>query len=165
VANAGGGNGSDIGAYELRPSVRMVTTLADAGAGSLRQAITDMHPYDADSVKFAPNVKGTITLTSGVLTFAKSGVLAGPGAWTLAVSGNNANRIFAISSGKSVEISGLTVTGGKETEGVAILSNGALTRAPAASWEQPPTGDVASAASSVKTWHLAGHETAHWRAA
>ena len=127
VTNAGGGDGSDIGAYELRPTVRIVTTLADAGAGSLRQAIADMHPYDADSVKFASNVKGTITLTSGQLALAKSGVVVGPNAWNLAVHGNNAGRVFMISSGKSVEISGLTVTGGYASEGVAILTNGALT--------------------------------------
>jgi len=82
---------------------------------------------DADSVKFAPNVKGTITLTSGALTFAKTGVLAGPGAWNLAVHGNNAGRVFAVSPGKTVEISGLTVTGGFEFEGIAIITSGALT--------------------------------------
>ncbi len=42
VTNAAGGNGSDIGAYEMRgPTTFVVTNTADSGAGSLRQAIVD----------------------------------------------------------------------------------------------------------------------------
>jgi hypothetical protein len=124
VANMAGGDGSDIGAYELRPSIRTVTTLADAGAGSLRQAIADLHPYDADSIKFAANVRGRITLTGGVLTFTQPGIVVGPGAWQLAIHGNDAGRVFIISAGKTVEISGLTVTGARENEAIAILALG-----------------------------------------
>jgi hypothetical protein len=127
VANAPGGNGNDIGAYEVSPSVRMVTTLADAGAGSLRAAVAAMQTYDADTVKFAANVKGTITLTTGVITIGKSGLIKGPGPWTLAVSGNDAGRVFIASQNQKIEISDLTVTGGKENEGFAILALGDLT--------------------------------------
>jgi hypothetical protein len=127
VANPGGGDASDIGAYEIRPFVRTVTTLADAGAGSLRQAVADLHPLDADTVKFAASLKGTITLTSGVITLGNTGVIKGPGSWEVAVSGNNAGRVFIISPNKKVEISDLTVTGGKENEGIAIVGVGDLT--------------------------------------
>ena len=51
VLNAVGGDAADVGAYELRPGLHTVTTLAEAGAGSLRQAVADLHPYDADSIK------------------------------------------------------------------------------------------------------------------
>jgi CSLREA domain-containing protein len=43
IENAAGGNGSDIGAYEMRtaPLTFVVTNTNDSGAGSLRQAIAD----------------------------------------------------------------------------------------------------------------------------
>jgi predicted outer membrane repeat protein len=125
--NVTGGDGSDIGAYELRPGLRTVTTLADAGAGSLRQTVADLHPYDADSIKFAVNVRGTIALTTGVITCAKPGVIAGPNSWDLAVHGNNAGRVFVVNQNNTFEISGLTITGGRETEGIAVLALGNLT--------------------------------------
>ena len=127
VSNASGGDASDIGAYELRPFVRTVTTLADAGAGSLRQAVAELHPLDADTVKFAANLKGTITLTSGAIGIGQTGVIAGPGSWNLSVHGNNAGRVFLLTQNKKIEITDLTVTGGRENDGVAILAMGDLT--------------------------------------
>jgi predicted outer membrane repeat protein len=126
VLNAAGGDASDIGAYELRPSVRTVTTLADAGAGSLRQTVADLHPYDADSIKFAANVRGTITLTTGAITCTKPGVIAGPNSWDLTVHGNNAGRLFVVNANNSFELRNLTITGGRETEGFAVLALGNL---------------------------------------
>jgi hypothetical protein len=122
--NVIGGDASDIGAYEVRPSLRTVSTLADAGAGSLRQVVADVHPYDADSVKFAPNVRGTLTLTSGPITCTKPGVIAGPGSWNLAIHGNDAGRVFVVNSGATFDILDLTITGGKAYDGIAILAMG-----------------------------------------
>ncbi len=48
----------------------------------------------------------------------------GPGASTLAVSGNNSSRVFDISGSASVTISGLTITKGQATEGGGILLEG-----------------------------------------
>jgi cytochrome bd-type quinol oxidase subunit 2 len=47
-------------------STYQVTNLLDHGAGSLRQAVlvSDVHP-GTDVIKFAPKLKGTITLTTG----------------------------------------------------------------------------------------------------
>ena len=126
VLNMAGGSASDVGAYEVRPGLRTVTTLADAGVGSLRQAVADLHPYDADSIRFAANVKGTMTLTSGAITCAKPGVIAGPGSWDLAVHGNDAGRVFVVNAGNTFEILGLTLTGGRATEGIAIVAVGSL---------------------------------------
>jgi predicted outer membrane repeat protein len=124
VLNMTGGDASDVGAYELRPSLRTVTTLADAGAGSLRQAVADLHPYDADSLKFAANVRGTITLTTGPITCAKPGVIDGPGSWRLSINGNNAGRVFVVNVGNTFEFLGLTITGGRDYDGIAILAGG-----------------------------------------
>src|SRR5213075_2916427 len=40
---------------------------------------------------------------------------------------NNSGRVMNVSPGKKVEISDLTITGGRENEGVAMVDNGDLT--------------------------------------
>lgn len=89
-----------------------VTTTADNGMGSLRTAISSVDPNTGGTITFAPGVTGTVTLTSGELDIGRNLNLIGPGAETLAVSGNNASRVFNISAGATVAISGLTVSGG-----------------------------------------------------
>ena len=54
-----------------------VTTLADAGAGSLRQAILDTPA--GGTVDFQPGLTGTITLTSGELAINKNLTIAARG--------------------------------------------------------------------------------------
>jgi hypothetical protein len=93
-----------------------VSNLDDAGAGSLRQALLDANAAaGADTITFQTGLTGTITLTTGELAIADSLDIQGPGAAALAVSGNNASRVFYVYSGSGlldVTISGLTVTGG-----------------------------------------------------
>jgi hypothetical protein len=114
VPNAPGGDGSDIGAVETGATTLIVTTTNDSGTGSLRQMIANALPNFTDTIGFAPNVIGTITLTSGELTIDKSLNITGPGAKLLAVSGNNAGLVFDVLSG-TVAISGLTVLKGRTT--------------------------------------------------
>ena len=94
-----------------------VMSTADSGAGSLRQAITDA--ASGDTINF--NLSGcpcTITLTTGELVINKSLAITGPGSSQLAVSGNNASRVFFIGAGTAVELRGLTVTGGNGASAV-----------------------------------------------
>src|SRR5438094_630357 len=79
-----------------------VTNLADSGSGSLRDAIVaaNAHP-GADTIDFAPGLQGTIALTSGELLITESVAIHGPGASRLAVSGNDASRVFEIASGQN----------------------------------------------------------------
>lgn len=104
-----------------------VTNLNDAGAGSLRQALTDANgAAGADTIDFTPGLTGTITLTTGQLDVSDSVTLTGPGATSLSVSGNNASRVFNTYNGTSVldvTISGLTITGGNAVEGAGIRNN------------------------------------------
>ncbi len=86
-----------------------VTNNADSGAGSLRQAVLDAMP--GDTIDFASTVTGTISLLSGEINIDKDLTIQGPGARVLAISGNNASRIFMISS-NNVTINALTVTNG-----------------------------------------------------
>ena len=105
-----------------RASTITVANTNDSGAGCLRQALLDSN--DGDAVKFDPSVTGTITLTSGALTIAKDVTINGPGASRLAVNGNNADRVFYISTGTAVTISGLTITNGSASGGSSPASDG-----------------------------------------
>ncbi len=96
-----------------------VTTTADSGPGSLRQAIEDANAAaGADTISFAPGL-GTITLTSEI-AITDPLVINGPAT----VTGGGATRIFYIDAAESVTISGLTLTDGSADEGGAIESDG-----------------------------------------
>jgi fibronectin-binding autotransporter adhesin len=100
-------NRVDIGAFE---SPLLVTNTNDSGAGSLRQAVMDAS--SVDTILFAAGVTGTITLTTGEIALDKDLNIAGPGANLLSVSGNNASRVFNISSARNITLSGLTIENG-----------------------------------------------------
>lgn len=87
-----------------------VTNLADAGPGSLRQAILDTPA--GGTVDFQPGLSGTIILTGGELAIAKDLTIAGPGAAALTVSGNHASRVFRIDDPANAALSGLTIADG-----------------------------------------------------
>jgi hypothetical protein len=103
----------------------VVHSTADDGPGSLRQALRLARDGGTINIR----VRGTITLASGELVVDKSVTIRGPGAANLAVSGNNASRVFHIMPGTTVTISGLKITnGGVPTPGLVgggIFSDGA----------------------------------------
>jgi len=82
----------------------------DSGAGSLRQALADAN--DGDTISFDASVTGSITLSSGELLVNHSITISGPGANILSVDANQTSRVFHIASGKTVTISGLSITNG-----------------------------------------------------
>ena len=107
-----------------------VSNVLDSGPGSLREAILAANSASgADQIQFAPAARdGTITLSSGQLSITDSLSIDGPGAGRLAVSGNDASRVFQISGGVAVSIDGLTITHGRAVgQGGGILNAGALT--------------------------------------
>ncbi len=103
----------------------VVTTNADSGAGSLRQAVADAAP--GATILFAPALSGqTIPLTSGQLLLSKSVTIDAsalvPG---VTISGEDASRIFEV-FGQTVTLRGLTLREGFATAGGAIFNNGGV---------------------------------------
>lgn len=98
----------------LAPATFTVLNLNDSGADSLRDCVSKANTAaGADTVTFIAGLTGTITLTSGETAISEA--IKGPGSSVLSISGNNASRIFNISSsasGSAISISGLTFTGG-----------------------------------------------------
>jgi hypothetical protein len=108
-----------------------VTTTADAGPGSLRQAVLDANANTgADTISFSSAVTGTITLTTGELLISDPVSINGPGARVLTVSGNDIARVFDVNNTAApTTISGLTVTKGRTSasgDGAGIYSQSDL---------------------------------------
>jgi hypothetical protein len=132
----------------LAPAVLTVNTLADETAAdnflSLREAIGVVDSGSTaglsaaelaqisgtlgvnDTIQFASKLNGgTITLTAGELTITANLDIAGPGPNQLAISGNNASRVFEVAAGLNVSINDLTITQGyAPDQGGGILNDG-----------------------------------------
>lgn len=94
----------------------VVSSLSDSGAGTLRQAITDINAATATSpITFS--VTGTITLASALPAINKNLTITGPGLSSLTISGNNLYQIFYLNLGFTISISGLTISSGRNTTG------------------------------------------------
>lgn len=128
IANAAGGDGSDMGAFELY-TIKVTNNSDDSGSTeSLRKALLDA--LEGDAIYFDPSLTGqAITLTNGQLVVDKSVDIAGLGANNLAVDGNHAGRVFYIAPGKTATISGLRIRNGlasgsfPNTEGGGIYND------------------------------------------
>ena len=111
-----------------RAATLIVTSNADSGAGSLRQAILDAAV--GDTITFAGDY--TILLASQ-LTISKNLTIDG-GTHSVTVSGNNAVRVFTVNSGVTFNLNNITVANGKTPDGSncpaacggGILNNGTV---------------------------------------
>jgi CSLREA domain-containing protein len=120
----------DLSTLSQVASGPVVNSLADPGTGTcdetectLREAIA----FASASSTITFSVSGTITLVSGELLLGKNLTISGPGRSSLTVSGNDERRVFNITTGAEVAISGLTVTGGLATRGGGVWNQGVLT--------------------------------------
>jgi hypothetical protein len=128
IANALGGDGSDIGAFELLVTIPTGTLTVlntnDSGAGSLREAIAlaNFCP-DTNTIVFAPSAYGIITLTSGELPITAPLSIVGPGPTNVVISGNAASRVFYVGPNLNVTIAGLTIANGTNVNGGGIQND------------------------------------------
>jgi len=127
-----------------RPATTItVTNGNDGGSGSLRQALADAN--DGDTINFDASV-GIVILTTAELAIDKSLTLSGaPQMVTVERVSQTEFRIFNVMSGHSVEIDGLTITGGSLVgNGGGISSSAILTISNCAiSGNSITAGDVA----------------------
>ena len=89
-------------------STDTVTNCNDSGAGSLRQTVADASAGNTIDFDLSPACS-VITLTSGYIEVTQNLTIDGPGASTLAVSGDDEGGVFVVDSGVTTTISGLTI--------------------------------------------------------
>ena len=111
-------------------STLVVTNNSDTGIsgdGSLRGELAAA--ASGDTIAFAGSLKGkTNTLTQGELALSQSLTIAGPVANPVTINGNDASRVFDITSSSAiVTLSGLTITLGGAFKGGGIDNTGTLT--------------------------------------
>jgi hypothetical protein len=100
-----------------------VTSNADSGAGTLRQAVLDANAAAGpDVITFDSAVTGLITLTSGEIRIYDSVDIQGPGESVLSISGDDASRVFyiytpSLAADIDVQIADLTITNGNDVLG------------------------------------------------
>jgi hypothetical protein len=121
-----------IGAYEPQNSL-VVTTTLDQSSGtttSLRQAISYANTLNSPAtITFASSLfsggAARISLSGTELDITGNETIVGPGANILSVSGSGMSRVFNVSSGAFLAISGLTIMNGNASAGGGIYNNGA----------------------------------------
>nr|MBP9664221.1 VCBS repeat-containing protein [Pyrinomonadaceae bacterium] len=136
-------NGSvlpDIGAFEKHLLPFLVTKTADTddticdGDCSLREAIGAANAVATSALEAVItfdhdifNVPRVITLIEGELTVNNDGFFSiqGPAANLLTITGNNSSRVFYLTGGATVTLSGITVTGGNGS-GISSGSGGGI---------------------------------------
>jgi hypothetical protein len=110
-----------------------VTSRADTGPGTLRQAILSANADPTTAViVFAPRFgRGVVELRSSLPEIVGRTVILGRGPETTGVEAGGVRRAFTVNAGIKLEISGLSISGGAATaartdDGGAILSRGDL---------------------------------------
>ena len=105
--------------------VWLVNSLADPGDGTctnsectLREAIAAAQ--NGERVTFKSNLSGTIAVTAGALVVDKSLTIEARDASQITLDGQGVSTVLAISSDVLVNLSGLTITGGKANDGGGI---------------------------------------------
>jgi hypothetical protein len=110
----------------------VVDTALDPGPGgttSLRQAIFQANASANNIVQFAPALNGsTLTLQNGEVAITEPMYIVGPGADKLTISGNDASRIFNISTVSATPIA-VTLSGLRFTHAKASGNFGGAIRA------------------------------------
>lgn len=93
-----------------------VTDASDnaSDSGSLRYAVNNA--ADGDTIMFANSVVGSITLANGPLVVNANVTILGPGATLLTISGNNVSPVFQIYAAGTVNLSGLAIANGNDSQ-------------------------------------------------
>ena len=102
-----------------------VSSTADSGTGSLRQAVADV--CNADTIVFSVPTASTITLSSGEISIGSNMKIHGLDINSFVISGNNTGRIFNVATGKSLTLQNMKlINATSTTNGGAIYNQGSL---------------------------------------
>jgi hypothetical protein len=115
----------DIGAFELQSLV--VTSTADSGPGSLRDAIAEANRSGGNVIVIAAG--GVLSLASPLPVITGSLEIRGPGSGALTLRRDSAEpfSLFTVATGASVSLSGLTLAeGGGVESGAGVYNGGGL---------------------------------------
>jgi hypothetical protein len=114
-----------------------VSSAADSGPGSLRQAVLDANASAGhDTVLFNLGLPAVVGLTSGQITVTESVTLEGPGNNGITISGNHLGRIFdVVDAADDNNYVTLTLTGLTLRDGRVNGENGGCVRSENASEE------------------------------
>ena len=113
----------------LYPATFLVSSTADSGPETLRQAILDANATGGDDT-IEITATGTIVLSSPLPMIADNTVLNGTGTNQVTISGNNAVQIFSTKSGTTNVFNGVSISRGLATndkQGAGISNAGDLT--------------------------------------
>ena len=98
-----------------------VTTLADSGPGSLRQAILDHS--SGDTINFS--VTGTINLATELPTITDTLTITGPGGMVgITIDGGGTVQLMQVNPGATLNLQVLTLADGSGASGGGAISNG-----------------------------------------
>ncbi|MEV0649231.1 choice-of-anchor Q domain-containing protein [Phytomonospora sp. NPDC050363] len=107
-----------------REAACTVSNTADDGAGSLRELLADAA---CDSIGFAAALNGQTIAIESTLVVDRTVSVTGPGPDLLTVSGGGTSRVFDVRAAGTMDLSGLTLTGGAATgAGGGILNAGTV---------------------------------------
>jgi predicted outer membrane repeat protein len=117
TVNSVADNTNSDNSLTLREAIMLVDGNLGRSLSSAEQAQVVGTLGSSDTIQFnLPAGAQTITLTRGALAITKPMSIVGPGAGTLTINGNNADRIFAVGTSDNLSlvaaISGLTITNG-----------------------------------------------------
>jgi len=117
-----------LAACTARAETYQVTSLADSGPGSLRDAIAAANASVgvADTIRFATG--GTIMLASRLPEIEGTLTIDGTGAG-ITISGNNAVQVLRVGAGQRLDLRGITIANGfcaSPCSGGAVVNAGTL---------------------------------------
>jgi hypothetical protein len=122
---------SGIGVTPAYAATLTVTTVQDAGAGSLRQAIADA--ASDSTITFASSLTGKTIYLASTLTLSKNVTISGAGlASQITISGDTDKNgsgnvgVFHVNSGITVTLDSLIITKGSASSGGGIENSGTL---------------------------------------
>ncbi len=113
----------------LAPAQVVVTSTADSGPNTLRQALIDVP--SGGTITFNLPSPSTITLSTGVLVVNKTMTITGPGAANLTIDANYISRVISVTTGVTLNLQNITLKQGASTIPAEPLKRFArLARAP-----------------------------------